>query len=274
MSKTVAVVITTYNSARELGICLRSFSNQSSKDFDIFVAEDGENEDTKNKIAQYQRVFKDRIFHRSHEDLGYRKAKINNDVFRELSAYDVIICVDGDTFQHQDFVSDHLKMHKDHDRLLFMGRRIDLGPKVSNFISEESVASFNQGPSWKLFQSVAAGETKNLSRAFRVENKVLQRILKRNKVQDLLGSNYSISRNLMFEVNGYDEDYQSYWGEDGDLFVRVRNAGAKIIGMKSYAIQYHLHHTRREPTKEHELRYEQLLDDYSYRRCSNGIEKE
>lgn len=273
MPSRAAVVITTYNSARELGICLRSFTNQSNNDFDIFIAEDGEDKETEYKIAQFRDFFPDRIQHRRHSDQGYRKAKINNDVFRELHNYDVIICVDGDTFQHQNFVEDHLKMHDKHDRLLFMGRRIDLGPKVTESITEENVLGFNQGPSWKLFQSVIDGETKNMSRAFRIGNMLLQKILKRDKVADLLGSNYSISTKLMFEVNGYDEDYQSYWGEDGDLFVRVRNAGATIRGMKSYAIQFHLFHKRRDPTKEHESRYQELLQDFSYRRCRNGIEK-
>lgn len=274
MPAQAAVVITTYDSPRELGICLRSFTNQSCMDFDVFVAEDGESEETAQKIAQYREFFPDRIFHKSHPDKGYRKAKINNDVFRDLHQYPIIICVDGDTFQHQNFVEDHLRMHAKHERLLFMGRRIDLGPKVSASLSEENVLGFNQGPTWKLFQSVIDGETKNLSRAFRMQNQLMQKILKRDRVADLLGSNYSISTDLMYEVNGYDEDYQSYWGEDGDLFVRVRNSGATIKGMKSYAIQYHLHHKRRDPTEAHEKRYFELLNDYSYRRCQNGIAKE
>ncbi len=237
MSTQAAIVITTYKSARELGICLRSFTNQTCEDFDIFIAEDGEDPEIAQKITQSLDFFPGRLHHASHPDKGYRKAKINNDVFRDLDKYAVIICVDGDTFQHHNFVEDHLRMHAKHNRLLFMGRRIDLGPNITSTITEENVLSFNQRPTWKLLQSIMGGETKNLSRAFRMQNTLIQKLFKRHKVMDLLGSNYSISTDLMFEVNGYDEDYQSYWGEDGDLFVRVRNSGATIKDMKAYAIQ-------------------------------------
>jgi predicted glycosyltransferase involved in capsule biosynthesis len=90
-------------------------------------------------------------------------------------------------------------------------------------------------------------------------------------VPDLLGSNFSISTKLLHEVNGYNEDFQAYWGEDGDLFVRVRNAGALIRGRKNFAVQFHLDHPRLEPKAEYQERYQALLKDRSYVRCLNGI---
>lgn len=77
----------------------------------------------------------------------------------------------------------------------------------------------------------------------------------------------------MLEVNGYNEDFQSYWGEDGDLFVRVRNSGVKHYGIIGYAVQWHLYHRRLEETIEHVQSYQRLLQDREYRVCKNGIQK-
>jgi GT2 family glycosyltransferase len=269
-----ALVITTYNNPKYLGICLRSFTNQSSSDFDIFVADDGSKEETRKKIASYQPYFSNRIKHFWHKDDGYQKSVINNEVFKSLSdAYDIIISVDHDIIAHHRFVEDHIRIHENHERALFMGRRVELGPEISAKITEESVTDFNRGFNRRLFFSGLKGDSHATMRALRIKNPLLQKLFKRNRVPDLLGSNFSVTRDLMLEVNGYNEDFKSYWGEDGDLFIRLRNVGAKLVGLKGFAIQYHLDHTRLEPNPESQARYEKLLDDKTYVRCKNGIVK-
>ena len=98
-------------------------------------------------------------------------------------------------------------------------------------------------------------------------------LLRRDRVSDLLGSNYSVSTRLMLQVNGYNEDFKSYWGEDGDLFVRIRNCGVRMFGRMGYAIQWHLYHKRLEETPEHVANYQALLKNTEYKVCENGIEK-
>jgi hypothetical protein len=128
--------------------------------------------------------------------------------------------------------------------------------------------------SWALVASSLRGETKNVFRSVRLDGPPwLTHLLKRDLVYDLLGSNYSISTRVMMQVNGYNEDFKSYWGEDGDLFVRVRNAGVKIDGKIGYAVQWHLFHQRLEETPEHIQVYQSLLNDREYRECKNGIRK-
>jgi hypothetical protein len=76
----------------------------------------------------------------------------------------------------------------------------------------------------------------------------------------------------LYEVNGFNEELRAYWGEDGDLFVRLRNAGARIVGRKGFAIQYHLFHPRLQQTIAQERRYAEILRDPAYRRCARGID--
>jgi len=273
MQKRPALVISTYNSPNLLGICLSSLSNQSDFEFDVFIADDGSTPETKEKIELYRNLLPVSIKHYWHEDRGYNKAEINNEVFRDLKKYPFVICVDGDTFLHTHFIEDHKNAHRGASNTLFMGRRIDLGPLLTGKVNEENVVDLNRGVSLPLLISFAKKDTKNFSRAIRMKSSWIRRVLGRDKVNDILGSNFSISTDLLYFINGYNEDYKAYWGEDGDLFIRARNSGASVFGSKSFAIQYHLDHPRLDPSNDHQSRYQNLLNKPDYVRCENGIQK-
>ena len=277
-ARSIAVVVTTYNNPRSLELCLLSFLNQTAQNFEVFVADDGSGDETRDLLQKLKQECWFPIYHIWHPDQGYRKAKINNTVFRQLDPdrYPVVLCIDHDVIVHHRFVEDHYRAHEREgfDPLLFMGRRVDLSPEMTARITPENVDHFNRGLTFDLWKSGLRGETRNVLRSVRLDGPAwLLKCLKRDRVQDLLGSNFSISTRVMFEVNGYNEDFQSYWGEDGDLFVRVRNSGVRHYGIIGYAIQWHLYHRRLEETAEHVEAYRRLLQDREYRVCKNGIRK-
>ncbi len=274
----VAVVITTYNNPRSLELCLLSLREQTFMNFEVHIADDGSGDETRQLILTLKRDLPFEIYHHWHPDEGYRKAKINNSVFRDLdpSRIGIVVCVDHDVILHPRFVEDHFRIHKKEgfSPLLFMGRRIDLGPELSKRLDSGNVFRFQRGLSLGLVMSALCGETKNILRSVRLEGpQWLLKLLKRDRVFDLLGSNYSIDLKTLQDVNGYNEDFKSYWGEDGDLFVRIRNKGIRHFGIIGYAIQWHIHHKRLTETPEHVEAYQALLSDRSYVQCKNGIRK-
>lgn len=269
-----AVVITTYNNPRLLGICLKSLTLQTVCDFDVYVADDGSTVETRLKIESFRGMLPGLLEHIWHEDKGYRKAEINNLAFKRLSAYDVVICIDHDVLLNRHFVEDHVNQHRYQKNLLFMGRRVDLGPELSVKISEDNVSDYNDGINVSLIRSQMNDDSRNVFRSIRIAPGCLRSLLKRDRVFDLLGSNFSISRELLFRLNGFNEDLKSYWGEDGDLFIRARNSGARLRGSKSIAIQLHVWHKRLEPTHEHVAHYERMLGNTEYKRCARGIFKD
>ncbi|MFZ5629983.1 MAG: glycosyltransferase [Spirochaetota bacterium] len=272
--KRAAVVIVTYNNPAFLGICLASYKNQSHQDFDIFIADDGSRDETKAKIDEYRRILGQPITHFWHPDRGYRKAQIVNHVWRSLdpAEYPVVINVDHDTVAHRRFVQDHIEQHSDSDNVLFMGRRVNLGPEVTQTYNETNVTQLNYGLPWRVIRAAMKGDVEDPNRGVRIGPRWLRQVLGRNKVPDLLGSNFSISNTLLRKVNGYNEEYKHYWGEDGDLFVRARNSGAEISGSRSIAIQYHLYHKMLNPDPVAvENYYKVLLPGRDYNYCSQGI---
>ncbi len=273
------MVVTTYNNPRSLELCLLSLENQSYQNFTVFIADDGSGDETRDLLLRLKKQLSYEFFHIWHPDQGYRKAKINNTVFKQINVevFPVLICLDHDVILHPDFVADHANEHIQAGlkNFVFMGRRVDLSPQLTGKITPENLDYYCSGLTLDHVISALKGETQNVLRSVRLNvSPELTRLLKRDRVYDLLGSNYSISTELMLRVNGYNEDYQSYWGEDGDLFVRIRNIGAKIRGRIGYAVQWHLYHRRLEETAEHKQMYARLLQDQSYTRCKNGITKE
>jgi GT2 family glycosyltransferase len=63
------------------------------------------------------------------------------------------------------------------------------------------------------------------------------------KRKDLLGANFSISREDLYRINGFDERYLAPTvGEDTDIEYRAGLAGIGIRSIRNLAVQYHLHH--------------------------------
>jgi GT2 family glycosyltransferase len=197
-----------------------------------------------------------------------------NHVWRSLNAaeFPVVVNVDHDTVAHKRFVEDHVKQHARSENLIFMGRRVNLGPEVTQSYNEGDVTELNHGFPWRLIKAAWRKDVEDPNRGIRIAPAWLRKILGRDKVPDLLGSNFSISNNLLRKVNGYNEEYKHYWGEDGDLFVRVRNSGADIAGSRAIAIQYHLYHKLLTPDPvAMENYYKVLLPSRDYTYCAQGI---
>lgn len=273
--KRAAVVIVTYNNPAFLGICLAAYHNQTYTNFDIFIADDGSRDETKAKIDQYRRILQQPITHFWHPDRGYRKAQIVNHVWRSLNPaeYPIVINVDHDTVAHRRFVEDHVRQHNNSDNLLFMGRRVNLGPTVTQTYTEENVTRLNYGLPWRVIWAALKGDVEDPNRGVRIGPQWLRRLLGRDRVPDLLGSNFSISNTLLRKINGYNEEYKHYWGEDGDLFIRARNSGAEIRGSRAIAIQYHLYHKMLTPDPvAMENYYKVLLPNHDYKYCAQGLE--
>jgi GT2 family glycosyltransferase len=146
-----------------------------------------------------------------------------------------------------------------------MGRRVDLAPEVSLWLRNH----FDKFLSAEFFLRAVTSENSN--RGIRISNEFAARTLGAFRVPSLLGSNFSIDRELLEKINGFDESNTHYWGEDGDLFARCVHVGAEIIGRKMFAVQYHLWHERRHPKPDAYQQYLNRLNDASYVYCEQGL---
>lgn len=266
----VSLIATTYNQPRDLDLYLSSVAAQTMHDFEVVVADDGSGEGTRKIVDKFANgALKGRFIHAWHPDDGYRKGKILNEAIRRSSG-EWLVFTDSDLLLHRRFIEDHASQAS--EQALFMGRRVELGPQVSEWVRSHPERAGSPSFYARVLASEWRGETRNANRSFRIASGAIARLLKYDRVPDLLGSNFSIHRSLLERLNGFDEAREHYWGEDGDLFVRARNAGAKISGRKSFAVQWHLWHERRSPPLKAEEDYQRRVrEDFTTVSCLRGL---
>lgn len=262
MSVEASVIVTCYNQEPSMRLLLESLDRQTEKNFEVVIADDGSKDGTA-LLCQAKRSFPLQFI--TQEDLGYRKAKILNQAIRTSKA-EYLIFIDGDVIVGKNFIEDHLRLRKPNS--FVAGRRVDLSPQLTQALKVQDILDGRyDGLSLKLFEK----ETENPKRAMRITNPVLRRLLGYHRPLDILGSNFSAWKKDIVEVNGFNEALESYWGEDGDLYIRLRNSGKESIGAKSMCIQFHLFHPRREPNPETVRKYQEMLQKTDYKRAEHGL---
>ncbi|MDA7885592.1 galactosyltransferase-related protein [Pirellulales bacterium] len=173
-----------------------------------------------------------------HPDRGWQKNLILNVAVRHCHGDYLIFC-DGDTIPRRDFIESHLKHAR--SRTFLSASAIDVPKHVYDNFTDSHITD-NQifKPSF-----LARGWPESNKHSLRLQpgrlEKTLNLITWRYCV--LRGANFSLWRDDIESVNGFDESY-GYGSEDRELGVRLRNTGVASRWLKFSLIQLHLSHTR------------------------------
>ena len=276
----VTVICSTYNNPHFLEMVLLSLKEQTFKDFEVIIADDGSKPETKKLIEKYQLEFPFLLIHAWHEDKGFRKSKIHNQAI-EMSCGDLLVFIDGDCICRKDFLKDHVSIYKKNKKCekgyVFMGRRVELGKKYTQRLSPtKSNQSLLGAFPFKLWLSCLQGDSRSFLRTYSIKNKVLRKALKADHVNDLLGCNFSLPKETLLSINGFNEDLDGgndSIGEDGDIFIRLKNLGVLRIGKKYFAPMFHLYHERKDRTESYQ-KYLEKLKQTKYVWAHNGFKKD
>jgi glycosyltransferase involved in cell wall biosynthesis len=264
-----SLILATYEMPKHLSRVFAGLELQTTQDFEVIVCDDGSGEETRRVIEHYRERAGVRVEHIWQENKGFRKSLLLNKGVR-ASRGEILVFLDGDCVPHPDFMLDHIE-NSEPGRYL-AGRRIELGEEYSKAITALQVR--NSGliaPHWRLLRSVLDKDSEFFQRTLRVKWKPLRNLMKMEKVDDLKGCNYSVFRDDFYKINGYDEAYEGYGREDGDIEVRLQNLGLKIKSLKGLALQGHIWHPRRAFTPKND----QLWEEAEMRqriRADRGIE--
>ncbi|MCZ7556402.1 MAG: glycosyltransferase [Bacteroidia bacterium] len=236
----VSLIVAVYNKPRELRLLLQAVARQTWTDFELIVADDGSGPEIASVIAEMRPALPFSVEHVRHEDNGWRKNRILNAAIRSSSG-EWLVFIDGDCLPHHRFLEDHAR-HRSEDAIL-CGRRAEMSARWSAALTEERVRSgrFERLGLRELWEGVR-GRCVRIEEAFRFESPVIRNIL-HSSVRGVLGSNFSVARQHLFAVNGFDEEYDGPgFGEDSDLQFRLEILGLRCVSLRHLAIQYHMHH--------------------------------
>lgn len=259
----ISLVVLTYNWPQALERLLASAAAQSRLPDEVIVADDGSREDTRALVARIARNFPTRIAHVWHEDLGFRAARARN-LGIAAARGDYVILVDGDMLLHPEFVADHERLAL--PRAALQGSRLDA--------SEEETARLLAGGRPR-FGPLMPGR-------FPPHRAIRWLPLSRIKARSSSGGriyscNMSAWRDDLLAVNGFDERFEGYGGEDQELAKRLRHAGIRRRQLKFAGLAIHLRHSTRAPDDPNDMRLPNnrlLAETMATRavRCERGID--
>jgi len=269
MNPQTTVIVPVYNAVRALDLVLAGYCRQSRSDFELFVADDGSGPEVRTLIDTYAKNAPFPVRYAYQPDDGYRKTRILNQAVRESSAT-YLIFADADCIPHADFVGAHCARQK--SRTVLCGRRVNLSRRVSEGLTPQDVLDGNlEGSAPARIFEVLLGHSGHWDEGLLLKNRTLHRWINR-KEPTILGSNVSLEKSLLEEVNGFNEDFVGYSGEDTELEYRLRLAGARFDWVRHLAILDHLYHLSRSVSQNNVAVLQQSRAE-GKAVCRNGLRK-
>jgi glycosyltransferase involved in cell wall biosynthesis len=242
MTPSATVIIPVYNALRQLELVFAGFSRQSFPHFELIVADDGSGPEIRRFVEAWSERSPFPVRYVFQPDEGFRRNRILNSAVR-IASTGYMVFADGDCIPHRQFVQAHWENRE--PGTVLAGRRVNLSPSVSEQLTPKAVLA---GEHEKLTLSrvleALRGRGRHWDEGAVIGSPWLRRLINR-KEPSLLGSDFSAEKSLLEEINGFNEDFVGYGGDDTELEYRLRLAGARFKWVRHQAIQYHLCHPSR-----------------------------
>ncbi len=265
----ITLVISVYNKPEVLRLVLAACSRQSFPEFEIIVADDGSGPEVGDVVAEARRISHRPIVHLWHEDRGWRKNVMLNNAIR-TSRGEHLVFIDGDCLPSRHFLLDHWN-ERGYRRVL-LGRRVETSERWSKELTIRRVESgeFEKVGGREILDGLG-GRSLRVEDGIRMPSGFLRRLLLRT-VRGMLGSNFSVARDDLLAINGFDELYDGPGcGEDSDVQFRLSLAGVSGKSLRNLAIQYHVWHPRTRVSDACWDRFE-MIKMTREPRCLVGVE--
>ncbi|MFA6189232.1 MAG: glycosyltransferase [Sulfuricurvum sp.] len=240
----VSLIIAVYKDVQSLSLIIDALKRQTSKNFEVVIAEDGENVQMKEYVESITGLD---VKHTTQEDIGVRKARSQNNGIN-ASEGEYLIFIDGDCVPYTTFIEAHVALAK--LGTVLSGRRVNLSKSLTQKIKAGILDMIDIEK--RLYKYIALAFEKNSKYEYGIYlsptgwiYSLLSKLRKRNT--SILGCNFSCFREDMVAINGFDEGYgETSLSDDTDLDWRFRDYGLEIKSCKNVANMFHLWHPYNE----------------------------
>lgn len=256
-----SLIICTYNWPDALKMVLSSVLNQSIMPNEVIIADDGSDESTLAVIKHYSAKALIPIIHSWQEDDGCRIPHSRNRAIAK-SNFEYIIMIDGDTVLHKDFIKDHKRFAK--KGIYIQGSRALLQLEFTNNLLRSN--AFKK-------PSLFFKHSKNQFNILRLPfvTYVLS-FFKSTNINRIRGCNFSVFKDDIIKVNGFNEKMTTWGREDSEFVQRLFNIGILKQHIKFSAIQYHLYHNERTHNNTNDSLLEATIAN-KVKWCDQGIDR-
>lgn len=260
-----SLIVTTYNRPDALALCLESVFRQSVLPDEIIVGDDGSRNDTAELVERYRRMSPVPLIHVWQEDDGFRLAMIRNKCIAR-ARHEYIIQIDGDLILHRRFVEDHIRFAR--QGCYVRGSRVYIEQRLTEKCCKHPDPAAVAAP---CFATPGISRRMNALRWPALAGYLAESSRDSNPA---LGTNMGYWREDAVRINGYDEAFTGWGGEDDDFAVRLLNSGLRKRHVTFACIIFHLWHGH--PYMDNKEKNRALLDESradKTTRCEHGIDK-
>jgi len=223
MMPIVSVIVTTYNRARVLGLCLEALARQTVRDFEVVITDDGSSDDTIGIVDSYSDRFPE-LKYVWQQDRGFRLCAARNNGIA-ISRGEAMVFIDCDILLGPSAIAAYTKLYKENPDRAIGGYYRYLPPMliavndVRNHwgrIYSGMLPRLNH-PHWNpaAFELKDAREAHGQFFLFEDEEKLWPQPF------SLLGGNLMIPLHILDEVGWWDEGFVEHGGEDAEMSLRI-----------------------------------------------------
>jgi glycosyltransferase involved in cell wall biosynthesis len=263
-----SIIVCFYKRLKHLKCCLDSLKSQSKYINEVVIGDDGSGESCVRQLKSMITGYDFPITHVSQPKEGFRVAAARNNAIKHAVG-DYLFFLDCDHVVLPGTIKSHLDVSK-------RGRFVAGTYKYLN--EEQTNTIFHEGVSDKLlenlYQSLPERAIIKEHRRF-IRHRFFFSLGLENARKQRLSSHYSIHREDIERVNGYDENFVGWGGEDEDLAIRFAASGLEGKSIMRKARALHLYHPKEMGDKHWK---DGVNVEYLNRKnipffCENGLNK-
>lgn len=250
----ISVIVTTYNWASALRLCLLGLYAQTDKNFEIIIADDGSHTENSKLAQSYMTDSPVPIQYVYHEDQGFRAGTIRNKAVVQ-SQGDYLLFIDGDCIARPDFIATHRRLAE--TDYFVAGNRVLLNQEFTQEVMEQSILLHEKSTCYFVELSLQG----KINRTLPFLKLPLGRLRKAQprKWQKAMTCNLAVWRENFIRVNGFDELFEGWGYEDSDLVIRLIHAGVKRKEGRFAAPVLHCWHSYHDRS-QHDANYARLME--------------
>ena len=269
----ISVVTTIYNRPEHLRLLAAALAAQTRPPDELVVADDGSDEATAAAMARLLPACGIPAKVVRQEKDGYRLAAARNRAIRAATG-DVLLFLDCDLVPLPDAVAVH-ERNAERRRVLCGNRAmLDEAATAALFAAHPSPSEADWEQAWTIADPREAAEA---ARAYARHAALRRWHLARPHKPKLLGCHFSLFREDVVRVNGFDENFVGWGYEDDDFARRLYQAGVEPRSVIVEARALHLWHPSLAPQALE--RHRDRPNRAYFRRwrvpafCENGLKK-
>ncbi len=261
----VALLVSTYQKPGHLRWVLASIAAQERVEgrIEVVVTDDGSTDETHRIVRQFSESVSFPVVLTSHPHAGFQLARCRNEGAAASTA-PYLLFLDGDCVLPPDHVETHLTRRRPNYAMCGYCCRLD--SSTSAHFDDRTIRSRGYT------DRIPRTELRALAKRDRKAR--FYRFIHHPTKPKLTGGNLGVWRQDFERVNGFDENFEGWGGEDTDLGLRLRRVGVSIDSILRWTYTYHLWHPpdATAPKKIRDgLNHRYLNRRCRLTRCMNGL---